>query len=833
MKNMKQNPVSQEKEELAILRLKEIAERQKVELLRYQEARIACPEPTKEPNTDNQSLQSVIDNLSENYRDSINRLLATEQEKEKQLTQNINQLTKTVEQLQEQLDQQTAYAASWAHAYQEVVRSSSWVVTRPMRVLKRICIKIAEILLGRQQLPRNMSDQRFAVYTAEKLTAYAQPRAAVPAHTQSVDIVICVHNAYEDVKRCIESVFEFTEPPYRLILIDDGSSAQTRDYLQQIATGCPGILLDRKEQGTGYTFAANRGLRMSSADWVVLLNSDTIVSTGWIDQMIACARSDPKIGVVGPLSNTASWQSVPKVFDADGDWAHNQLPEGWSVQKTASVIRQDSARIYPQVPLLNGFCLMISRTCLQKVGYLDEETFGRGFAEEDDFNLRAGKLGFKLAVADDTYIFHAQSKSYTDEKRLMLAKLSGDALRQKHGNEILDDAVYKVHENMVFHGARCQIRMNFECERLCETARQTYEGKRILFILPVATAGGGGNVVVQEALSLQKMGIDVSLFNISVSREAFETCYPGLPIPVIYAERYEDIPKLAEAFDGVVCTLYTTVKYCKEISEHIRVAYYIQDYEPYFFAVGSKEYQEAYASYTAYPRVIKMTKTRWNQQKLKEEAHIASTLLGPSVNVALFRPRRLFQNWEPIVITAMIRPATPRRSAALTMRVLYKIFKKYGAKVEIRIFGADPHGMEADYHFFKKQPRDFVYRNYGQLNAEQVACLMAQSDVFVDYSAFQAMGLSAMEAMASGCTVLLPTNGGTGDFARDGENCLMIDSTNENDCFDKLCTVLDDYHLRSNLAWQAVDDMRQFYPEKSALNLLKAMFGPQEENENA
>jgi len=60
---------------------------------------------------------------------------------------------------------------------------------------------------------------------------------------------------------------------------------------------------------------------------------------------------------------------------------------------------------------LNGFCLAIKRTLITDIGIFDEEAFGEGYGEENDYCLRAVKAGWQLAVADDTYIYHAQSRS--------------------------------------------------------------------------------------------------------------------------------------------------------------------------------------------------------------------------------------------------------------------------------------------------------------------------------------------------------------------------------------------------------------------------------------
>src|SRR5690606_36189016 len=124
-----------------------------------------------------------------------------------------------------------------------------------------------------------------------------QTRAPLETHRGTAAIVVCVHNALADVERCLESVVQHTTAPYSVILVDDGSEAPTRDYLAAFAAEHGATLL-RNESATGYTRAANQGLREATADYVVLLNSDTIVTSGWLDRMIACAESDSEIGMV-------------------------------------------------------------------------------------------------------------------------------------------------------------------------------------------------------------------------------------------------------------------------------------------------------------------------------------------------------------------------------------------------------------------------------------------------------------------------------------------------------------------------------------------------------
>lgn len=697
--------------------------------------------------------------------------------------------------------------------------------------LKGLKTKIKKVVVPDQFANTCVQHVSIKDFLATKMVLQAEAVKNAPRHNENVDIIICVHNVYEDTKRCIESVFEHTSEPFNIIIVDDGSDAQTRDYLRSLAQYTSNVRLIRNEKANGYTIAANIGLRASEAEYCVLLNSDTIVTDGWIDKMINCMKSDKDIGVVGPLSNTASWQSVPKLFGADGDWSQNLIPEGYSVEDVGRMIEKYLPLIYVQVPLLNGFCMMIHRKVINSIGYFDEDNFGRGYGEEDDYNLRAYKAGFKLAIATDTYIYHAQSKSYSNEKRLELSRISGERLRKKHGDELLDECIKLVRYNRILEGIRKRTAVMYERETLIRNARKNYEGKRILFILPVADAGGGANVIIQEASMMMDMGVDVWLYNLAEFKPIFESSYPNLKIPVIYGKSLDAFIDEAGKFDAVCATLYTSVKYFNIVKNRhkTRLAYYVQDFEPYFFSKGSKEYNEAYASYTAVEDMKLITKTNWNRSKVKEETGRDCAVIGPSVNIDLFCPRRQFGRTDKIVITAMVRPESPRREPLLTMEVLYEVAKQNADKVEILVFGSDPEKSPVDRTFWNGISMDFEYKNLGKLTTAQMASLLSYADIFADFSSYQAMGLTALEAMACACAVIVPRNGGTGEYAKHNVNALIVNTSDKQECIDALNLLIRDGTLRNRLSEKALEDACQFYPEKSAYNFLQCVFGDEQE----
>jgi len=642
----------------------------------------------------------------------------------------------------------------------------------------------------------------------------------VPKHTEEVDIIICVHNAYEDVKKCVESIFEYTSEPFKIIFVDDGSGEQTRDYLKSITDKRANIKLFRNEEAKGYTYAANKGLKNSSAEYSVLLNSDTVVTDKWLDKLIKCQKSGDKVGIVGPLSNTASWQSVPRVSDENGDWAANKIPQGYTLEEYAKLIEKSSGRIYPRLPLLNGFCLLIHRSVIEKIGYFDEENFGAGFAEEDDYNLRAVKEGFALALADDTYVYHAQSKSYSNEKRIALCDENGKKLRKKHNEEIIDNNVYILKNNYVLEGIRARTSLIAEREELINKAKGKWQGKKLLFLLPITNAGGGCNVIVQEAESMIKMGVDVSFYNLASYKDSFINSYPNLSIPVLYGDKIDSFKEIAGKFDLICATMYNTVEHCN----FKNTAYYIQDFEPLFYDKEEIEYKNALESYTYISGMKLVTKTEWNKTIVEKETGAKLSVIGKSADIDLYHPRKLFPNRKKPVIAAMIRPDSPRRAPEITLEILNETAEKYGDRVLILTFGSNPQESHVDRDFWNKNKKNEKIINLGKLNKQEMASVLSYADIFTDFSSFQAMGLTTMEAMASGSCVIAPQAGGSKEFVINDSNGLLIDTENKQTCIKALHRLVEDPEKVFKLSFNAIKDICGYYPEKCAYNFLEVCF---------
>jgi GT2 family glycosyltransferase len=242
---------------------------------------------------------------------------------------------------------------------------------------------------------------------ARPVSAAAQSRG--PAAREPIDVVVPVYNAAADVARCVDSVLEHTSG-YRLVLIDDGSTdtAIGTLFARLERLALPQVTLLRNERNRGFTETANRGMARSRAD-VVLLNSDTVVTAGWLDAIARCAASDATIGTITPFSNNAEICSYPK-FCCDNGW-----PDGADPEAARAAIARAAVPTYPDLPTGVGFCMFVRRALLDAIGPFDA-AFGRGYGEENDLCLRAARAGWRNVLCDDAFVLHLGGRSFAGAK---------------------------------------------------------------------------------------------------------------------------------------------------------------------------------------------------------------------------------------------------------------------------------------------------------------------------------------------------------------------------------------------------------------------------------
>jgi hypothetical protein len=303
-------------------------------------------------------------------------------------------------------------------------------------------------------------------------------------------------------------------------------------------------------------------------------------------------------------------------------------------------------------------------------------------------------------------------------------------------------------------------------------------GKLVLFLLPSPGGGGGAHSVVQELIGLRRCGVDARIANLVSNRHAFEQNYPEACGFVSYHSSDDDLLELAHGSAIVVATSYASVSSLKAIVDQNPAAvplYYVQDYEPWFFQEHAAQHAVAKASYTLVPNARAFAKTQWLCRTVNRMAGIEVTKIDPSLNRSLYNGLVVDRGRSgPIAITSMIRPNSARRNPGGSLNLLRTIKQKYGSAVDIRIFGCADEELD---QLEEAQGFDFV--NFGELKRAEVAGVLRGADIFVDLSTTQAFGCTGLEAIAVGCATVLPRGSGVEEYAKDGQNCLLVDTTND------------------------------------------------------
>lgn len=234
-------------------------------------------------------------------------------------------------------------------------------------------------------------------------SAASAPAPGGAAPRPEVSIVVLAHNARDCVARCLEALRAHTGPAHEIVLVDNASTDGARELLRAAAAADPRCRLLESPVNLGFAAGNNLGLAAARGDWIVLLNSDVVVTAGWLDRLLACARAHPRAGLVGPATNRISGpQEVPVSYDQESRRGLARFAARLAAERAGQAARHWRAV---------GFCVLIRRDVVARVGGLDPR-FGIGNFEDDDYCLRAHLAGFEIWHAHDAFVHHEGGRSF-------------------------------------------------------------------------------------------------------------------------------------------------------------------------------------------------------------------------------------------------------------------------------------------------------------------------------------------------------------------------------------------------------------------------------------
>lgn len=215
-------------------------------------------------------------------------------------------------------------------------------------------------------------------------------------------IIVTYNGLQENTIPCLESIFRLSGgEDYEVVVVDNHSTDETPAYLKELALREPRLRYQLNDINRGFAGGNNDGIEVASGNIIVLLNSDTHVTPGWLTKLRETLQADSSIGLLGPVSNEVG--NEQKIFTS-GVNCPDILKDG------EAWIRCSKDDIF-ETDRLGFFCVAFRREIVEKVGLLDE-SYDLGFYEDDDYCIRVKRAGYKLICREDIFIYHRGSATF-------------------------------------------------------------------------------------------------------------------------------------------------------------------------------------------------------------------------------------------------------------------------------------------------------------------------------------------------------------------------------------------------------------------------------------
>lgn len=223
-----------------------------------------------------------------------------------------------------------------------------------------------------------------------------------PLKTPKVNIVILNWNGYEVTRECLASLSKMDYPNCEIVLVDNGSADGSPDRL---AAEFPEITLIRNKENLGFTGGNNVGIRRvleENADYVLLLNNDTVVAPNFLSELIRTGESDRRIGLLNP--KIFYFEPSDRIWYAGGSFNIWKGIASHRGHREPDRGRYDTSQ---EVTFITGCAFLIKTEVIRKIGLLDDCLFYT--CEDTDWTIRSLNAGYKAVYVPSSVIWHKQS----------------------------------------------------------------------------------------------------------------------------------------------------------------------------------------------------------------------------------------------------------------------------------------------------------------------------------------------------------------------------------------------------------------------------------------
>lgn len=218
--------------------------------------------------------------------------------------------------------------------------------------------------------------------------------------TPRVGVVVLNWNGLRDTLECLQSVQELDYPDIRVVVVDNGSTDGSPGIIRE---RFPAAILLRNERNEGFAAGNNAGIRTAldaEAEYIWLLNNDTVLEKDTLTKLVESLRKTPGAGMASPVIH---YHEAPETVQFCGSYID------WKRRRIVKVGELESLPGNGMDVSLWGTALLVKREVVERVGYLDERYFA--YHEDEDYCMRAAGAGFRCIVVPGARVYHKNSRS--------------------------------------------------------------------------------------------------------------------------------------------------------------------------------------------------------------------------------------------------------------------------------------------------------------------------------------------------------------------------------------------------------------------------------------
>lgn len=592
-------------------------------------------------------------------------------------------------------------------------------------------------------------------------------------------VVLCACDAPRWEVLAVRGVLEDPDAPVLdLVVLEDASAPAASAALRAALSAPDGLPPDawadlprgplpagstvrylRRSSRTGYTRNANEGGSLYDPgrhSCVVWLNGDTDPGPGWLRALLRALGSGPRVGFASPLSDNNITFNVP-------------LLPGSTAAETADALLLVHDGSYPEVFLPSGFCLAVRGRVWEDHGPFDESKWGAGYGEETELECKAWDAGWRAALAPDAFVRHAGSRSFGEDVREAAVRRAVPAIRS---------AFPWFEREARSYAGRDPTRA--PRDRASCVSRIPDPGRPSVAFLSRSLLLSGGNIAMFCAAdALRRAGWDTRVLTFD-AKDA--DLYDADAVPQLF----DGEPDLRRSYAAEVAASgllvsgsFATADAGERIALDgaVRHVLFEQDDERRFDHNRGDSARARIEAAWRDSDVIAVSS--WVADAVAEVRGERPPVCRAGFDPLVWYPRPRAER-DRVVLAALYRPETAHRGGDLLLAAL-RIVAQRRAPVDVVLFGSRP------------APGTPSARYVGRLPHHRLSREVADADLLVDASPFQGFGLDAVQALACGTALVCLDNGGSAEYARDGENAAVLPrGSGAGDLADAICALAED-----------------------------------------